>query len=61
MVLFKFLFNITHRMADNGKTAEKDTEASQATQEQQVSHVFHDSHIQLHNRNSVHFQTQLFI
>lgn len=29
-------------MADNGKTAEKDTEASQA-QEQQVSHTLHDS------------------
>ncbi len=30
-------------MADNRKTAEKDTEASQAAQEQQVSHMLHDS------------------
>jgi len=38
-------------MADNGKPGEKDTEASEATQEQ-VSHMFHDPHIQLHNRSS---------
>jgi len=36
-------------MADNGKSGEKDTEASEATQEQ-VSHMFHDPHI--HNRSS---------
>lgn len=48
-------------MADNAiVSAEKDTEASQATQEQ-VSHVFHDPHIQLHNRSSVHFHSQRFI
>lgn len=33
-------------MADNGQTADMDTEASQATQEQQVSHTLHDSHLQ---------------